>query len=258
MVEVGGRPIRALKAGEGDGTPIVFVHGFGGDLNSWMFNQPALAEGRATWAVDLPGHGGSTKEVGEGTIAAMAATVGAFMDASDIPRAHLVGHSMGGAIILALALATPARAASLTLVAPAGLGREVDIGYIEGFIAADKRRDIKPHLEKLFGDPALVTRDLIEDVLKLKRVDGVVPALKTVAAAAFPGGAQARVFRDDLGRIEVPIQVVWGRADRILPAAHAEGLPLGIAVHLLDGKGHMVHMEAAGEVNRLIAEIAAG
>jgi pyruvate dehydrogenase E2 component (dihydrolipoamide acetyltransferase) len=52
----------------------------------------------------------------------------------------------------------------------------------------------------------------------------------------------------------VPTQVIWGTADAIVPAAHADGLPASIPVHRFDGKGHMVHMEAAAEVNRLIED----
>ena len=56
------------RSGEGEGTPIVLIHGFGGDLNNWQFNQEALAAGRPTYAIDLPGHGGSSKELGAGHV----------------------------------------------------------------------------------------------------------------------------------------------------------------------------------------------
>jgi pyruvate dehydrogenase E2 component (dihydrolipoamide acetyltransferase) len=55
----------------------------------------------------------------------------------------------------------------------------------------------------------------------------------------------------------VPRQVIWGRADRIIPPTHAEGLPPGVRCHLLDGAGHLLHMERSGDVNRLIAELIA-
>jgi len=55
-----------------------------------------------------------------------------------------------------------------------------------------------------------------------------------------------------LGEITVPVQVVWGEADRILPAAHAEGLPASIAVVRMPGAGHVVHLEKASEVNEVI------
>lgn len=251
IVQAGGRPIRALVTGEGDGTPIVLIHGFGGDLNNWLFTQPALT-GRPVHAIDLPGHGGSGKEVGAGDLAALSAAVLAYLDAAGIARAHLVGHSMGGAVALSLALDAPGRVASATLIAPAGLGAEINGGYIEGFIGAQKRKDLKPHLEALFADPELVTRDLVEDVLKYKRLDGVEAALKAIAGSVFPGGRQAVSLRDRIGSAKVPVQVIWGTADAILPVAHADGLPASVPVHRFDGKGHMVHMEAAAEVNRLI------
>ena len=65
-IEIGGRRLRYLEIGGGDGPPVVLIHGFGGDLNTWMFTQPVLAEGRRAIALDLPGHGGSAKVVGAG------------------------------------------------------------------------------------------------------------------------------------------------------------------------------------------------
>src|SRR5205814_969259 len=103
------------------GVPILFLHGFGADLNAWMFNQPVLAEKHATYALDLPGHGGSGKAVGAGDAGVLTAAVTDFMAAAAIARAHLIGHSLGGALALRVAQAHPDRVASLTLIAPAGL-----------------------------------------------------------------------------------------------------------------------------------------
>jgi pyruvate dehydrogenase E2 component (dihydrolipoamide acetyltransferase) len=252
-VEVGGIAINYVAMGEGGGVPVVFLHGFGGDLNNWMFNQPELAAGRATYALDLPGHGASAKRVADGSVAGLAGVVAGFLDALAIEKAHLVGHSLGGAIALALALERPDRVAALSLVASAGLGPEVNTDYIQGFIAAAGRRDIKPKLEMLFADSSLVTRDMIEEVLKYKRLDGVEAALRAIAGAAFAGGRQAAVLRDRLSEIGVPVQLVAGGQDRIIPPAHAEGLPGTVTVHRFPGAGHMPHMEAAGDVNRLLA-----
>ena len=96
---------------------------------------------------------------------------------------------------------------------------------------------------------------MIEDILKYKRLDGAEAALKAIAGAAFPEGRQATVLRERLGDLACPVQAVWGVEDRIVPAAHGEGLPGSIAVHRLEGIGHMAHMEAAGEVNRLIGAL---
>ena len=252
-VEAAGRSIRYSLLGDGAAVPLILIHGFGGDLNSWMFNHLTLAEDRPVYAIDLPGHGGSAKDVGAGDVAAMVAVVADFMAALGIERAHFAGHSLGGATALKLAVDAPARVASATLICPAGLGPDINIDYIDGFIAAGRPKALKPVLEMLFADPSLVSRDMINEVLKYKRLDGVDAALRAIAAAAFAGNRQAEVLRDSLAALGVPVQVIWGRADRIVPAAHAEGLPDGIAVHLLDDAGHMAHMERAGDVNTLMA-----
>src|ERR1700759_3470229 len=62
-LQAGGLRLRYLALGEGESVPVLLLHGFGADLNTWMFTQPALAEERRVIAVDLPGHGGSVKEV---------------------------------------------------------------------------------------------------------------------------------------------------------------------------------------------------
>jgi pyruvate dehydrogenase E2 component (dihydrolipoamide acetyltransferase) len=232
------------------------VHGYGADLNGWMFNQPQLAESHTTYALDLPGHGDSDKQVNEGSVAEFAAAIGGFMDALDIERAHLVGQSLGGASVLQLALDQPQKAASLTLISSAGLGSDINMPYIEAFMRASGRKELKPELEKLFVDPKLVSRDMINNVLKYKRMDGVDEVLRTVSAKCFGSGKQVTVLRDRLSKLKMPVQVIFGRQDQIIPARHAEDLGDGVKVHVIANASHMPHMEAAGEVNRLIDEIA--
>jgi pyruvate dehydrogenase E2 component (dihydrolipoamide acetyltransferase) len=221
--------IRFLKQGDG-GEPVVLIHGFGGDLNNWLFALPALAEEHTVYALDLPGHGGSSKDVGDGT--GLADAVIGFLDSQGLDRPHLVGHSLGG--LVAAQLAERGRAASLTLVAPAGFGQPVNQEYLDGFISAESRRELKPVLQMLFADESLVTRSLVDDVLKYKRIDGVTEALTTLRGAAFA----------DAPEVDVPVLTIWGAEDRIIPP--------GADAELIEGAGHSPHMEAAGEVNRLI------
>ena len=259
-VDARGRRIRYLALGEGDGVPLVFIHGFGGDLNNWQFNQEALAAGQPTYALDLPGHGGSTKELGAGhaDVGALAAAVLDFMDVKDIAKAHLVGHSLGGAIALHLALNHGDRVGSVTAICSAGLGPEINMVYIDGFMAAKRRKQLQPVLEMLVADPAMVSREMIEDVLKFKRLDGVEAALNRIIEGTFAQGRQALQLTGRLGALTVPVQVIWGRQDRIIPVRHSEGLPNTIRVHVLDDAGHMVHMEKAAEVNELIKTLLGG
>jgi pyruvate dehydrogenase E2 component (dihydrolipoamide acetyltransferase) len=254
IVEAGGRRIRYLALGEGDGVPILLIHGFGADLNNWQFNQEALADGRVTYAIDLPGHGGSTKDLGGGHVhvGALASAVVEFMDAKGIAKAHLVGHSLGGAIALDLALNHAVRVASATAICSAGLGPDINMDYIDGFMQAKRRKQLEPVLQMLVADPEMVSREMIEDVLKFKRLDGVDLALNRIIEGCFAGGRQALDLTARLAELTVPTQIIWGRKDRIIPAAHAEGLPATIPVHLLNA-GHMVHLERSAEVNERIS-----
>jgi pyruvate dehydrogenase E2 component (dihydrolipoamide acetyltransferase) len=256
-VEVAGKKLRYLDLGTGVGAPVVFIHGFGADLNSWMFNQPALADRHRTIAFDLPGHGGSGKAVADAPDAsAFAADLHGLFAALGIERAHLVGHSMGGAIACRFAMDHPRQAASLTLIASAGLGPDINATFIDGFVRMERRRDAQDILRLLVHDPGLISRQMVEDVLRYKRLDGVAAALSTIAAAWFAGGQQRETF--DLATLAMPVQLVWGREDRIIPAAHAEALSGKLPVHVLDNAGHLPHMEKTVEVNRLIARFVEG
>ena len=255
-IQLGDYNINYLQMGEGEALPMLFVHGFGGDLNNWLFNQPGVAEQRPTYALDLPGHGGSSKTIKDASIAGLATLVGQFMDAVGISKAHLVGHSMGGAIVSVLAQQQADKAASLTLVASAGLGPEINMDYITGFINGGSRKEMKPVLQNLFADESLVTRDMINDILKYKRLDGVTEALNTLANTVFSDGQQSGQVREELATLDIPIQAIVGNQDKIIPARHNDGLSDNIAVHRFDNAGHMPHMEVAAETNRLLDAIA--
>jgi pyruvate dehydrogenase E2 component (dihydrolipoamide acetyltransferase) len=258
-IDAGGKRLRYLEMGSGDGPPIIFVHGFGADLNTWMFNQPALAERHRTIALDLPGHGGSTKTLDKAVDAAsFAADIDRALAALGIERVHLVGHSMGGAIALTFANWQPDRVASLTLIAPASLGEEIDVAFIDGFVKMERRRDAQEVLRRLVHDPDLVSRAMVEDVLRYKRLDGVTVALGALAEEWFPNGAQRVGVAPLLAGLALPAQIIWGRDDRIIPAAPGEALTGKLPVHILDGAGHLPHMEKYAEVNRLIARFVEG
>ena len=252
MVQVGDRRLQYLRLGAGTATPLLLLPGFGGDKTTFVFNQEPLSADRSVFALDLPGQGGSTKDVDGGDLEFFTATVASFMDALDVERVHLAGHSMGGLIAAAFALQHPQRVASLTLISSAGLGEEINGTYLESFISASRRREMQQVLGMLFADPGLVTRRLVEDVLRQKRLDGAEEGLRTVAGTLFPDGRQATVL--DLAPLEMPILAIWGSEDQIVPPSHAAHLTAPAQVELLAAAGHMPQMEAAGAVNRLLSE----
>jgi pyruvate dehydrogenase E2 component (dihydrolipoamide acetyltransferase) len=253
--DAGGWRLRYLRLGSGE--PVILLHGFSGDVNSWALTQPALAESHDVIALELPGHGGSTKEVGNGEVGTFAAAVLEYMTVLGLERVHLVGHSLGGAVALDLGLNHPEHAVSLTLVASAALGPEINIDFIDGIMAAKRGKHMRAALEMLVHDPVLIGREMVEEMLRYKRIDGVDAALNRIAEAAFAGGEQSLRLAGKLDDLSVPTQVIWGAEDRIIPASHAEGLPDRIPVHVLQGAGHMVHMEKATEVNSLILDFVA-
>jgi pyruvate dehydrogenase E2 component (dihydrolipoamide acetyltransferase) len=250
---VAGTTLRFLRQGDGE-EAVVLLHGFGGDIQNWMFTAPHLAASRTVYALDLPGHGGSSKDAGPGDRDMLADTVLGFLDAQEIERAHLVGHSLGGLVAVSVALRAPDRVTSLALIATVGLGEEINQEYIDGFVQAESRRELKPVLQLLFADPDQVTRQLVDDVLKYKRLDGVDAALRAIAGSAFQEGVQQAQVADELAGLDVPVLVLWGSEDKIIPAAHAARAPDGATVAVLDGAGHSPHMENAGEVNERLEQ----
>ncbi|HEY3262584.1 MAG TPA: acetoin dehydrogenase dihydrolipoyllysine-residue acetyltransferase subunit [Pseudonocardiaceae bacterium] len=259
-VTVAGRTISYTTLGDGGvdgGETVVLVHGYGGDKNSWLFVQEPLAGGgvRTVHAVDLPGHGESDKDVGDGSLEFLADVVLGFLDAVGVPRAHLVGHSLGGAVVTAAAARAPQRVASLTLVAPAGFSPEVNAAYLRGFAGASTRRALRPLLGALFADESQVTRQLVDDLLKYKRLDGVQKALDTLLDTLLSGDAPAIDAAPLLAAAGVPSVIVWGRRDAVLPLP--DSLP-GSSVHVVDGAGHMVHMESPHAVVAAVTEVTGG
>ncbi len=96
---------------------------------------------------------------------------------------------------------------------------------------------------------------MVEDVLRYKRLDGVPDALATIAQEWFADGRQRIALRDEIAALQLPVQIIWGREDRIIPVAHAEALASRLPVRVLEQTGHLPHMEKAGEVNRLIKRL---
>jgi len=196
--------------------------------------------------------------VGRGDAETLRLAVEAFVAALDLGPVHVVGHSLGGALAALLAVRRPDLVRSLTLIAPAGLGPDINAAFIDGFVRASRRKDAVEVLQLLVHDPALVSRTMVEDVLRFKRLDGVAAALAAIAQAWFAGGRQQVSVAGDLAGLAMPAQLIWGREDRIVPVAHARAAPAHVVTHVLEGAGHLPHMEKSGEANRLMRRFIEG
>jgi pyruvate dehydrogenase E2 component (dihydrolipoamide acetyltransferase) len=171
---------------------------------------------------------------------------------------HLVGHSLGGALALALADIRAPRVASLTLIAPAGLGPQIDGDTLAGLTRATRPESLAPWLKRLVADPDRITDDFARAAMAPRRDASLRAAQGAMADALFPDGTQSFDLRAALARVTAPAQILWGRQDAILPVAQAMQAPGDVALHLLTGTGHMPHTEDPDRVARLVLRLAAG
>ena len=236
--------------------PLVLIHGFGADLNVWRRWLGRLPAERGALALDLPGHGRSP--LGERVeIDAFADEVAATLDAEGVGFAHLVAHSLGAAVAVALAARRPDLVGSLTLIAPAGFGPDINGAFLAGFLAATSPEPLGRWLGELVVDASALGDGLAEQTLRLRRDRDLGPAQARVLAALLPGGAQVYESRAALEACKVPVKAIFGLEDRIVPVAHARNAPGHVATHVLAGVGHMPHWEARDLVARLAADNAA-
>jgi pyruvate dehydrogenase E2 component (dihydrolipoamide acetyltransferase) len=248
QIEVDGVSVNFLEAGEGEGSVVVLLHGFGGDLSTWMFNQGELAAEFRTVAIDLPGHGASSatpnSDVFDGTVAAVLGVIAEI----GAEKVHLVGHSFGGGVAAAVAAHLGARVSSLSLIAPIGLTDSMSGDFLTDFVAADRRRPLQKVLERLVADPSKITAEMVEGTLSFKRLEEVPEALGRLAGAIADGDRQLRDITGELAGLGCPVQLIWGAQDQILPVpAQAPG---NARLMIIEEAGHMPQMETASAVNR--------
>lgn len=255
--------------------PLVFIHGAGDSHLVWNGQLAAFGNrankfaatsiqgvpadtGRAVIALDLPGHGRSTG-AGRTTVLDYAVAVREFLDALDIPQAVLVGISMGGAIAQMMALEFPERVAALGLVAT-GAKLRVAPQFLEG-LRTDFEGTARVLVESYFASnltpqPPLLKREGEMEVLKEKSLQQL---LATGSAVAYGDFAACDGFdvRERISTIGCPTLVVCGREDKMTPVKYseflAERIP-GARLVVIEGAGHMVMMEKAGEFEGVVRE----
>ena len=247
-LDLGVGRIRLVSSGTGDKTTLL-IHGFGGDSSNWQYLLPDQAEGRQWLALDLPGHGASTKHVGDGDIDHFVSAVRELLDHLGVTGCDVVGHSLGAQVAIALAAREPSRVTSVALIAPAGFAAPAE-EFVDGFVAASSRRELKEVLGYLYADPSMVSRGLVDDVLKYLRVEGVSEALGRIRDRTLSQLTSAGM----LGQLRpgLPMLVIWGSADRVIDTR--PHLDRASAAETLAGVGHSPHAEAPEEVRRLLAE----
>ena len=241
----------AAEQGSGSKT-IVLLHGFGGSHNVWRDMIASLAPSACTLAYDLPGHGLSFDFAGAGPAKVAARAVLADLAARKVKRIHLVGHSMGGAVATLMALAEPERVASLTLLAPGGFGPEINGPLLRRYAGARDLAEVRACLGAMSG-PASTPSPRVADVLfQMRKRPGQVEKLVEIAAAMTRDDRQGVIPRELLDRLAIPVMVVWGSDDAVLPFTQADDLPARFHVHHVLEAGHMLIEEAPDLIASII------
>lgn len=223
------------------------IHGLFADAESYTLVARRLAKGGLrVLAIDLPGHGGS--DAAATTLEQLVDATATVLRVLAVGPIRLVGHSLGAMVAVRLAADGDVTLDRLMLLAPAGLGREIDAGFIDGMIAAKTIADLERELAKLDGG-ALSPTYLAE---LLSRIQARRPMLRALAASINDAAGQRHSILADLERVTMPVTVLFGLEDRIIPWQHAAQLPARAAVHFVRDAGHMPHWAAPNLVAELL------
>lgn len=246
--------LHKVTSGKAGGYPIVLLHGFGGSHRVWEGVVPLLERDRRIISYDLPGHAGSLDYPDVGSAAVCAKAVLADLAESGEPTVHLAGHSMGGAAAAICALMEPDRCASLTLLAPGSFGWEINHRLLRRFASATNEADLTLLMEQFFGWQNPLPDWLVADMVSQRKRNKAIQHLEQIVETLLDGSTQKRLSTKDIAALHVPVKVVWGTQDRVLPTRQAHKLPGRIAVHIFEEVGHMLPLEIPEDVAHLVME----
>jgi pimeloyl-ACP methyl ester carboxylesterase len=264
QAEIEGARINYVELGSGSGMPIVFVHGLSGSWQNWLENIPHFAREHRVLALDLPGFGHSPMPEWEISIESYGRLLHDFCEAMGVRDCAAVGNSMGGFVCAEAAIASPGRFQKLVLVSAAGISharmRRQPAEMAGRFAVASsplvlrfqERGLMRPKLRywafrMLFEAPHKVRPELLWEIFHSGAgKPGFLPAIR---------GLVGYDILDRLEEVEIPTLIVWGRNDRIVPAADALGYGQRLRSSrtvILDRTGHLPMAERPVRFNRLL------
>ena len=248
-------------SGAETGTPLVLLHGFGGDGSAWDAVKAELPDTVRVITVDLPGHGGSLDAEGRGGAGRMAKAILAGLDAAGVTAFHLAGHSMGGAVSALIAMRAPDRVKTLTLVAPGGMASDINADLLARYAKATAEAEIRACLDEMSAPGFATSPAVVDHFVAARARPAQIKALEETYRAMFPNGpeeGQGVLPGDALAALPMPVAVIWGTGDTVLPCPKPSALPASFAFNVLPGLGHMLPEEAPDAVVRVLAAAVGG
>jgi pimeloyl-ACP methyl ester carboxylesterase len=249
---------------QGRGPTIVLLHGLGGFAESWRQTIDVLARRADVLALDLPGFGLSAKPRTRYDLDFFTRVLHGFLDATGVGQASLVGHSLGGAVAVAYALTRPSRVDRLALVSavvpgfdyrPSWLYRLAALRGLGEVAALCTARPLyRAAIARCFHAPVAEDVDALVDWSYAARTawDAKAAYLATLRDVRADFAARAPAYRRVAGTLPLPVLLVHGRQDRVVPAVHCVNVSKGFpraSVRWLDRCGHFPQLEHADTVN---------
>lgn len=266
-VLVNGHHIAYLDEGEGD--TVILIHGFGGSMWQWEYQQTALARHARVITPDLLGAGLSDKPDIEYRPDQMLEFFVGFMDALHLPQATLVGNSMGAGLAIGMALTHPSRVSKLILIdgLPDHVREKLTSPSIKRALETSTPSWIVSFGNWLFGgfmiesvlkelvyDPALLTPAVVDRSNRNRQRPGLIAPLMT-ARENLPLWESG--FARRLGEIAHPTLILWGEEDRVFPPAVGEELQRtikGARLVRIPKAGHIPQWEQPALSNEAMIE----
>lgn len=218
---------------------VLLIHGLFADSQSFTtLGRKLAAAGYRTLAVDLPGHGETVSAAS--SVDGIAAAI-----ATSLPpvRLHIVAHSFGAVIASRLR----DKALSLTLLAPAGCGEEMNGEFVDAML--NVRID---HAIGFLGEVVPVE---VQGTLA-GHLSSHGSHLRAISSGVTADGRQMVSILADLAGSKVPAQAIFMRDDAVIPAQHALNLPFNVAVRIMTGASHLPHWRDPDAIVNLIKESA--
>ena len=259
-VTLHGRPVSYVEAGSGP--LLLLIHGIAGSVENWQEVIEPLAQRHTVVAPSLPGHGRSAPGAGDYSLGALATGLRDLLVALGYERATLVGHSLGGGIAMQFGYQFPEITERLVLVSSGGLGPEVSaVLRAAALPGADLFIGMTATLGNIVGSKvarglAVVGLRPTADVAEVARGyaslvdhDRRVAFLATLRGVVGTGGQRVSA-RDRFYLAEgMPVLIIWGARDRIIPVRHAENAHAAIPgsrLEVFENVGHLPQIEAPG------------
>ena len=253
----------------GQGPPIILLHGFGGCSYSWRFLAPAFAEDHRVFTIDLKGYGLSDKPAdGKYAVSDQADMVAAFIRSKDLHDLVIMGHSMGGAVTLMTYLKVredqPSRIKSLVLIDSAGYPQKMPwfirlakmpvIGSVGGRVMSPWFATYLV-LRKCYYDDKRITEEQINTYAYYGSLPGAREAVVQTAKQILPADMDALIAQ--YKTISVPVLIIWGEQDEVVPIEVGKKFKLDIPdsqLVIIPKSGHMPLEEEPGETTRIIKD----